>query len=200
MADSNHQEMFDRILRHLDAHPELAGDVKFETTATGIVAMSPADLAHAAVVQSLRDQLHAGLTASGNPVMVANDAGFVTAGLKKIPDLFVIDYARHSPESGGYVQGVDGVWLFAEVTSPSTRDADLGLAHTAADPGKPWVYAEAGVPLYLVVDRKEARVLLYADPGPGGYPPPLIRPIGESLWLPQPFGFALDTEPLKTFV
>ncbi|WP_436773483.1 Uma2 family endonuclease [Yinghuangia sp. YIM S09857] len=83
------------------------------------------------------------------------------------------------------------------MTSPSTRAADLGLAHTAANPGKPWVYAEAGVPLYLVVDRKDARVTLHAEPGPGGYAPPTVCSVGERLWLPKPFGFHLDTEPFK---
>jgi hypothetical protein len=197
MADDDNQEMFDRILRHLDAHPGLAGDVAFETTPTGLVAKSPAGLAHAAAVGYVRGRLEAGL---GGSVMAGAGSGFATAGLKKIPDLFVIDYDRRSAEAGGYVQGVGGVLLFAEVTSPSTRAADLGLAHSAADPGKPWVYAEAGIPLYLVVDRKEARVLLYADPGPGGYPEPVIRVFGEPVWLPRPFGFALETEPLKQFV
>lgn len=196
MVNDDTQEMFDRILRLIDEHPELTGDVKFETTPRGIVAMGPADAAHAMIIDSLRDQLKAGL---GNRIKVAESLGFVAAGLKKIPDLFVIDYDRLAPESDGFVQGTQGVWLFAEVTSPSTRAADLGLAHSAADPGKPWVYAEAGIPLYLVVDRKEGRVLLYSEPGPGGYPDPVIRSFGESLWLPQPFGFELETEPLKEF-
>ncbi|WP_436790268.1 Uma2 family endonuclease [Yinghuangia sp. YIM S10712] len=194
----DNRAMFDRLLRMLDDHPELVGDVRFETTPTGIIAMSPADLAHGAIIRELRRQLDAGLGGNDTRGLDVNqDAGFVVAGLKKIPDLFVLDYDRHAPESDGYVQGVDGVWLFAEVTSPSTRAADLGLTHTAENPGKPWVYAEAGVPLYLVVDRKQARVLLYAEPGPGGYTPPTICPVGERLWLPHPFGFAVDTEAFK---
>ncbi|GAA4981341.1 hypothetical protein GCM10023205_58200 [Yinghuangia aomiensis] len=50
----------------------------------------------------------------------------------------------------------------------------------------------------LVADRKEGRVLLYSEPGPGGYADPV--PFGETVWLPKPFGFALATEPLKRFV
>lgn len=197
MSDIDNQEMFDRILQHLDAHRELAGDIDFETTPTAIVARNPGDLAHVWIVENLRAQLK---TRLGPRLLVATGPGFVTAGLKKIPDLVVIDYDQHAAESGGYLQGTQGVWLFAEVTSPSTRAADLGLAHSAADPGKPWVYAKAGVPLYLVVDRKEARVLLYAEPGLGGYPEPVIRPLGETVWLPEPFGFALETGPLKAYV
>lgn len=98
MVDDDTQAMFDRILRLIDEHPEVTGDVKFETTPTGIVAMSPADIAHAAVVRSLRRQIEAGLDSR---IMVAQDTGFVTAGLKKIPDLFVIDYDQHAAESGG---------------------------------------------------------------------------------------------------
>lgn len=199
-AEDN-RAMFDQLLRLLDEHPELTGDMRFETTPTGIIAISPADLAHGAVIGELRRQLEAGLSDRSDAAPDVNqDAGFVVAGLKKIPDLFVLDYDNHAPEADGYVQGVSGVWLFAEVTSPSTRAADLGLAHTAENPGKPWVYAEAGVPLYLVVDRKESRVLLYAEPGPGGYTPPTVCPVGAPLWLPKPFGFALETEPLRRFL
>ncbi|WP_436773482.1 hypothetical protein [Yinghuangia sp. YIM S09857] len=85
--------MFDRLLRMLDEHPELVGDVRFETTPTGIVAKSPADLAHGAVIRELRRQLETGL---GDRLDVNQDAGFVVAGLKKIPDLFVLDLTTTS--------------------------------------------------------------------------------------------------------
>lgn len=43
-------------------------------------------------------------------------------------------------------------------------------------------------------------MLLYSEPGPGGYGDPVVRTFGETLWLPKPFGFALETEPLEEFV
>ncbi|MGR6999663.1 Uma2 family endonuclease [Yinghuangia aomiensis] len=187
--------MFARILRHLDEHPELTDDVRFESTPTGIVAISPADLAHGRVVDGLRRQLQDAVDRfPPGEVGVGNDAGFIAAGQRKIPDLFVIDYARHAGESDGYVQDTSGVLLFVEVTSRATRSADLGIG---ADPGKPRAYAAAGVPLYLVVDRTKGRILLYSEPKASIYPEPVEYEVGESVWLPKPFSCALDTEFMK---
>lgn len=127
-------------------------------------------------------------------VGVGNDAGFITAGQRKIPDLFVIDYAHHAGESDGYVQDTSGVLLFVEVTSRATRSADLGIG---TDPGKPRAYAVAGVPLYLVVDHAKGRILLYSEPKDGLYPEPVEHAVGEAVWLPRPFSCALDTEFMK---
>lgn len=190
-----------RILRVVDEHPELTDDIAFETTPHGIVAVSPERPEHGDIVAELLSQLRAGLDAKeATDVRVANEGGFVTAGYRKVPDLYVQHRESAAPFEHGYLQGVGGVWLFVEVTSPSTRAIDLGLTDPVVDPGKPATYAAAGVPLYLVIDRLKGRVLLYSEPTDGSYPAAAVYSVGEKVWLPKPFGFPLDTEPLKAFM
>ncbi|WP_345677310.1 Uma2 family endonuclease [Yinghuangia aomiensis] len=196
-SDVYKTEMFARILRHLDEHPELTDDVRFESTPTGIVAKSPADAAHGRVINGLRRQLLEAVSRfPSGELDVSNDAGFIVGGQRKIPDLFVIDYTRLADEANGYVQDVSGVLLFVEVTSPATRRTDLGIG----DPGKPGAYAAAGVPLYLVVDRAKARVLLFSQPTERVYPEPTEYEIGEAVWLPSPFSCTIDTEFMKNLL
>ncbi|WP_333493457.1 Uma2 family endonuclease [Kitasatospora cathayae] len=54
-------------------------------------------------------------------------------------------------------------------------------------------YAASGIPLYLLVDRQKHRVTLHSDPRKGDYSTTTDVSVGESLWLPEPFGFELST-------
>jgi Uma2 family endonuclease len=54
-------------------------------------------------------------------------------------------------------------------------------------------YAAAGIPLYLLVDRKAEQVILHSDPEDSQYHSILAVKIGDPLALPAPFSFALDT-------
>jgi len=73
--------------------------------------------------------------------------------------------------------------LVVEVTSSNWSD-DLGP--------KVECYAEAGVPVYVVVDRKHDEVLLYQDPVNGKYPAPERYERGQSVPVPVPIGVDLD--------
>ncbi|MGW2644845.1 Uma2 family endonuclease [Streptomyces sp. NPDC001393] len=53
-------------------------------------------------------------------------------------------------------------------------------------------YAKAGIPAYVVVDRKHDEVLLYADPVDGKYPDPVHYKRGEVVPLPESVGLTLD--------
>lgn len=55
-------------------------------------------------------------------------------------------------------------------------------------------YAEYGAPLYLLVDRMEKTVTLFAGPGRLGYTEvDGPHPFGTSIRIPEPFGIDLDT-------
>lgn len=61
------------------------------------------------------------------------------------------------------------------------------------------VYAHAGIPVYVVVDRHHDEVLLYAKPTDGKYPDPVRYKRGESLPIPESVGVTL-TLPVDTLL
>ncbi|MEU7635786.1 MULTISPECIES: Uma2 family endonuclease [unclassified Streptomyces] len=65
---------------------------------------------------------------------------------------------------------------------------------------KPRAYAETGIPLYLMIDRKSCQVSLYSEPAGECYENVHTVPFGRSLHLPDPVGITLDTTPLKDWV
>lgn len=78
--------------------------------------------------------------------------------------------------------------LAVEITSKATARND----RTAKLAG----YAEAGVPLYLLVDRLAPggpTVTLYGEPKEGGYRLLRAGKFGERIMLPAPFDLELDT-------
>ena len=77
-----------------------------------------------------------------------------------------------------------GVALVVEVTSSEPgRDRE----------GKRRAYAGAGIPLYLLVDRKVQRVTLFSRPAGQDYRRLEPAKFGEKIGLPTPFDFPLDT-------
>ncbi|MER7984448.1 Uma2 family endonuclease [Streptomyces noursei] len=65
---------------------------------------------------------------------------------------------------------------------------------------RPRAYAETGIPLYLMIDRKSCHVSLYGEPAGERYENVHTVPFGKSLHLPDPVGITLDTTPLKDWV
>ncbi|XUL90612.1 Uma2 family endonuclease [Streptomyces galilaeus] len=117
-----------------------------------------------------------------------------------------------------YVQGV-GLWLPAlpadfAIPDFSVVDADFRDAHVTKNYYAPNVfrlvvevtssnwsddlyvkvecYAQAGIPAYLIADRKHGEVLLYTDPVDGKYSDPQRFKRGQSIPVPESVGVALD--------
>jgi Uma2 family endonuclease len=65
---------------------------------------------------------------------------------------------------------------------------------------KPRAYAEAEIPVYLLVDRDKGETLVYSKPADGNYTTVLRLPFGKSVDIPDPVGVALDTEPFRAWV
>ncbi|MEU0743420.1 Uma2 family endonuclease [Streptomyces sp. NPDC006134] len=100
-----------------------------------------------------------------------------------VPDFSVVDadYRDALVEKNCYAPYV--FRLVLEVTSSNwTNDTA-----TKVD-----IYARAGIPAYLVVDRKHGEVLLHTDPAGGKYPEPQCFKRGETVPVPESVGVCLD--------
>jgi Uma2 family endonuclease len=102
-----------------------------------------------------------------------------------IPDLMVAP--RDAQPYGECELFASEALLVAEVVSPWSRRRDREV--------KPRAYAQAGVPLYMLIDRfhHEPTVTLFSQPSEDGYGERQVAAAGEPLRLPKPFGIALDT-------
>jgi Uma2 family endonuclease len=86
-----------------------------------------------------------------------------------------------------------GVLMAVEVTS---YDFDT---HQRDRVEKPAAYAAAGIPVYLLIDRDDASIVVFNQPENGRYRHEEKLPFGATVKLPDPVNLTLDTEPLKEF-
>lgn len=87
-----------------------------------------------------------------------------------------------------------GAVMVAEVTS---WDADTERRDRRE---KPVGYGEAGIPVFLLIDRGSGTVTVYSSPGPDGYEAIDTVEFGTAVILPDPVGIDLYTEELKNYV
>lgn len=88
----------------------------------------------------------------------------------------------------------DGVLMAVEITS---YDSDT---HQRDRVEKPRAYAEAGIPVYLLIDRDNRTVLVHCDPDPAfGYHTIHTTKLGEKASIPAPVDIDLDTGELTAF-
>jgi Uma2 family endonuclease len=84
----------------------------------------------------------------------------------------------------------DDALLVVEVVSVSSVIHDHEV--------KPQCYAEAGVPLCLVIDTFTRKVRLHSQPGEEGYEREVDVAFGRPIDLPEPWGLTLDTAALTS--
>ncbi|MCF3964021.1 Uma2 family endonuclease [Streptomyces fuscigenes] len=65
---------------------------------------------------------------------------------------------------------------------------------------KPGAYAQAGIPVYLLIDRDACEVRVHSEPDGVRYESVRVVPFGKGVELPDPVGITLDTEPLTQWV
>ncbi|MFD5116529.1 Uma2 family endonuclease [Streptomyces sp. NPDC058391] len=89
-----------------------------------------------------------------------------------------------------------GVLMTVEITS---YDSDTDKRDREE---KPSAYADAGIPVYLLIDRDSCTITVHSIPDPvaGDYRDRHKVPFGEPISLPDPVGIELDTEILKSYV
>jgi len=156
------------------------------------------DYQHADVVLDLVMQLRtAGLRHAGLHIGFRAAHGSSTRSLV-IPDFFVLH--RRPGKADEEYRKAHHRWyaaellaLVGEVTS-SHHEMDSGLKYRA--------YAEAGVPVYVLIHRKEGRAYAFSDPvqhegddGEASYKTTTEVKLGDPLPLPSPYP-ALDTSAL----
>ncbi|GAB4585250.1 Uma2 family endonuclease [Nocardia sp. IFM 10818] len=88
----------------------------------------------------------------------------------------------------------DPVLMVVEVTS---FDSDTDRRDRKE---KPRAYAEAGIPVYLLIDRDVCETFVYSGIVNDVYSSTVHLPFGSEVELPEPVGVILDTEPLKDLV
>ncbi|MFD7614411.1 Uma2 family endonuclease [Streptomyces sp. NPDC059828] len=91
----------------------------------------------------------------------------------------------------------DGVLMTVEITS---YDSDTDKRDRE---DKPLAYADASIPVYLLIDRDDCTLTVHSDPAPEsgrGYLDVHKVAFGAGIVLPDPVGITLDTEVLKNYV
>lgn len=119
---------------------------------------------------------------------------FQTLGLTRpdseriyIPD-FVVARKDALPEGDVTLVPAKLATLVVEINSKDNADDDRTFKRRG--------YAAAPIPLYLLVDRwakPGESVTLFAEPADGDYQRRLQVPFGDTVDLPEPFGFAIET-------
>ena len=100
-----------------------------------------------------------------------------------IPDFSIVDEDFRDAHVTKNYYAPNVFRMVVEVTSSNWSD-DLHV--------KVECYAQAGIPAYLVADRKHGEVLLYQDPADGKYPDPVRYKRGQSVPVPESVGVSLE--------
>ncbi|MFZ3499026.1 Uma2 family endonuclease [Streptomyces sp. 5.8] len=151
----------------------------------GVIDHVPADWGHERARSVLRGQLSDVVESLG---CMAGSGDLDLPGSLNwyVPDLAVVACAL---TRGAGALLPDQTLLVVEVTSEASGETDRVVKRKR--------YAEYGAPLYLLVDRMEKTVTLFAGPGRLGYTEvDGPHPFGTSVRLPEPFGIELDTSGL----
>ncbi|MFJ3304519.1 Uma2 family endonuclease [Streptomyces sp. NPDC086549] len=103
-------------------------------------------------------------------------------------------FARRGHFTGhGEWSDPDGILMVVEIT---VRDHDTNQRDRI---DKPIGYAEAEIPVYLLIDRDDDTLTVFSEPKDGRYQQSPSHPWGTTVVLPSPVDITLDTEPLKKY-
>lgn len=107
-------------------------------------------------------------------------------GDRYIPDLGVWPQAALAEDFEGWLGRAGDLLLAVEVTSPGSESADYDKTEG---------YARAGVPIYLIVDRKRRRCVVFTEPEPskGRYQTTHVTDFGDPLTIPLEKPVEVDT-------
>ncbi|MFI6000534.1 Uma2 family endonuclease [Streptomyces sp. NPDC051366] len=169
----------DRLSRELPGH-------RVEVLLGRITATPHADGTHALILSRLITTFHeAGARQAGLEYLQAIGLRLPSGPNDfAIPDFSLVEAGFRSAHVEQNCYAPHTFRMVLEVTSPPTRSDDLG---TKAD-----CYAQAAIPVYLVVDRRHDEAVLHTDPRGGEYRSRKPFKRGTSVPLPASIGAALD--------
>jgi Uma2 family endonuclease len=155
----------------------------------GQVTVSPtASRPHSRIVQRLQEALWGRIQEHGWELHANLTLHVAATRERLVPDLWIC--RPDAPEFDENEVYGHGALLVAEVVSSSSRHRDLVEKARA--------YAQAKVPLYLVIDpcAVPATLLLHSNPQDHAYRSLAQAEAGKALTLPGPFGVELDVKRL----
>ncbi|MFF2073977.1 Uma2 family endonuclease [Kitasatospora sp. NPDC058162] len=164
-----------------EARRSLPDGYKVELSGDLIVAQAPPSSIHqlnlAVVQRQFETHCPSGYFPTGNSDLSSPEVGAV-----RNPDLtYLPEDVINLP---GHDIPADLALIAVEVVSPSNPDNDWT--------GKARDYPRMGFPLYLIIDPGQKTVTLFSDPNRDRYRTRTEREFGESIRIPEPFGFDLD--------
>jgi Uma2 family endonuclease len=150
----------------------------------GEIIVSPTpDGQHETIIVAIDDWVREthGLRLHRNLALICPEGEYVPDGIAAAKGAFAGRDWRTKP---------DGVVMVLEVTSGDSRsiksaERDRGPKRTG--------YAAAGIPLYLLVDRLDGKVTIFAEPRDSDYGRSASVTIGDQLAIPTPLMGVLDT-------
>ncbi|MET8182973.1 Uma2 family endonuclease [Streptomyces sp. NPDC005336] len=152
-----------------------------------LIVTPPADPPHAESLTDVMDPLPAAKPRQGETRVVQAVGVWLPTGDEDyaIPDLSIVDadFRDHMAQYNCVDPAVFRVVF--ELTSSNWRD-DLDR--------KPEHYARAGVPVYVIGDRKHGEVIVLTDPHDGEYRTRSFHRPGESFVLPESVGGKVELE------
>jgi Uma2 family endonuclease len=154
-----------------------------------LLLMNPPAPNHRAIVRLLVEAILLAVASKATPVRWQVDSENFQwelpdrSGRFYVPDLVVSHPGAVTAE-----EERAAIVLIAEITSPASADTVYNDRVV-----KPVQYAKAGVPLYLLVDQERTAWTLFGLGDRPGYQVLAAGKYGESVPLPAPLGFSVDT-------
>lgn len=171
---------------------ELLEEHRVEYIDDGVLAvMPPAGFTHARVIEAITKGFYRAQDAGQTSVDWALRSENFQFDLVEDPEkFFVPDLAIAHPGSSNNREFREDLAMVVEVTSPGSPKT------VANDRGaKPKQYAKGGIPCYLLVDQADGSWTLFVLNGDWpGYQLHSSGRYGETIKLPEPFGFELPTD------
>ncbi|MGW8765299.1 Uma2 family endonuclease [Streptomyces sp. NPDC055815] len=148
-----------------------------------IYVVPPANGEHEEIVSELNGQVRDHDKGVGRYTGIGLSLPGATDEVRVIPDLVIAPKGSFDDQQEWHAS--DPVLLVAEVTSSSTARRDRVQ--------KIRVYARAGIPLYLLIDREAGEAVVCSEPAGDDFTHKSIHKLGAVVPLPHPLGFDLDT-------
>lgn len=173
-------EVADRMSDQLIGH-------RVEIIGGQITVTPPANRAHSRVLARVNDSLvAAGLQNDETEVLQAVGVWLPDGPSDyAIPDLAVLDIGPGDDEDDEIAFACCDPAIFRMVLEVTSSNLSDELKK------KPAAYAGAGIPVYVIVDRKNEKVMVLTDPSNGEYRVHAVHHRGQSFTLPASIGAAV---------